>query len=117
MKRKKRSIDDLKTSGKKTWFPLLAFALIFAVLVLSYLAVDGYRFVRDLKYWQRNRKLRQQYLVEVGKLQEEQRLLEEEIDRLKNNSLAQERVAREMGYIKQGEAVYKFVQRQENDAD
>ena len=71
--------------------------------------MDGYRFVQGLQYWWRNREIKQGYVEEVERLQQEQQRLKEEVYKLKYNPLTQERLAREMGYIKPGETVYKFV--------
>jgi len=53
--------------------------------------------------------IKQEYVMAVEELRQKQRQLKAEIERLENSTLAQERLAREMGYIKPGEIVYKFV--------
>jgi cell division protein FtsB len=83
--------------------------LLLCVIFLSFLALDGYRFARGLEYWWRNRDIRQGYVREVERLRQEQQRLKEEIRKLEHNILTQERLAREMGYIKPGETVYRFV--------
>ena len=81
------------------------------VVLLSFLVLDGYRFARGFQYWWRNRKIKQAYVEEVERLRQEQQQLKEEIHRLEHSALAQERLAREMGYIKPGETVYMLVPR------
>jgi len=94
------------TRGTKRWGTFLI--LLICTAFLSFLAVDGYRFIKGLQYWQRNREIKQGYVQKVERLQQEQQRLKEEIDKLEHNVLSQERLAREMGYIKPGEIVYKF---------
>ena len=78
-------------------------------MILSFLAIDSYKFVPRVRYWWRNREIKQGYVTEVERLRQEQQQLKEEIDKLEHSPLTQERIAREMGYIKPGETVYKFV--------
>jgi cell division protein FtsB len=82
-------------------------ALVCAMLV-SFLAIDGYKFVPRFQYWLRNREIKQEYVMAVEEVRQEQERLKAEIYKLENNTLTQERLAREMGYIKPGETVYKF---------
>jgi cell division protein FtsB len=83
--------------------------LLLCAIFLSFLALDGYRLSQGIQYWWRNREIKQEYVKEVERLRQEQRRLEHEIHNLRYNTLTQERIAREMGYIKPGETVYKFV--------
>ena len=92
--------------GTKRWETLLI--LLICTAFLCFMAVDSYRFIKGLQYWHRNREVEQEYVKEVERLQQKQQWLEDEIDKLKYNTLAQERLAREIGYIKPGEIVYKF---------
>jgi len=78
-------------------------------MIVSFLAIDGYKFVPRFRYWWRNMEIKQEYVMAVEELRQKQRRLKAEIERLENSTLAQERLAREMGYIKPGEIVYKFV--------
>jgi cell division protein FtsB len=94
------------TRGTKRWGTFLI--LLICTAFLCFLAVDSYRFIKGLQYWQRNREIKQGYVQKVERLQQEQQRLKEEIDKLEHNVLSQERLAREMGYIKPGEIVYKF---------
>jgi cell division protein FtsB len=107
MKKKNRRINGNTTRSARRW---RAFGkLLFCVAFLSFLALNGYRFTRGFRYWSRNREIRRGYVQEVERLRQEQERLKEEIYKLKHSLLAQERLAREMGYIKPGEIVYKFV--------
>ena len=60
------------------------------------------------RYWQRNSHLRQEYAAEVERLEEKQAEMKKTIDRLENSALVIERLARQMGYVKPGETVYKL---------
>lgn len=105
MVRRTRRID--RDRPRRTWrvlWKLLVFAGI-----LSFLAADGYKFVPRLQYWWRNRQIKQEYVVEVKRLHQEQQRLRDEVNKLQHNLLTKERLAREMGFIKPGETVYKFV--------
>lgn len=107
MRRKNRRIDRKKKRREKMWS--IFWTLLVCVVVLSFLTIDGYRFTPQVRYWWRNKEIKQGYAQEVEKLRQEQQQLKEEIDKLEHSTLAQERLAREMGYIKPGETVYKFV--------
>jgi len=82
--------------------------MLICTVLICFLIVDSYRFVKGLQYWNRNREIKQGYVSKVETLRQEQQRLEKEIDDLKHNALAQERSAREIGYIKPGEIIYKF---------
>lgn len=73
------------------------------------MSLETYRLVRGVQYWSYNRKTKQSYVQEIEKLQKTKQSLREEIHKLKENNLAQERLAREMGYVRPGEIVYKFI--------
>lgn len=94
------------THRAKKWETLCV--LLVCTVLLSLLVVDSYRFIKVLQYWNRNREIKQGYVSKVEALRQEQRRLKGEIDDLKSNVLAQERLAREIGYIKPGEIMYKF---------
>jgi cell division protein FtsB len=85
-------------------------------MLLSFLAIDGYKFIPQVRYWWRNKEIKQGYVEEISRLQQEQERMKEEIEKLKNNALTHERLAREIGYIKPGETVYKFVPKGHNDS-
>jgi len=82
--------------------------LVICTVLVCFLIVDSYRFVKGLQYWSRNRGIKQEYVSKVEALRQEHQRLEKGIDDLKHNVLAQERAAREIGYIKPGEIMYKF---------
>ena len=113
MQKKNRRFDKNRARRARAWgafWKLLVFAG-----VLSFLAIDGYKFVPRLQYWWHNREIKQEYVAEVEKLREEQQRLREERDKLGHSLLTQERLAREMGYIKPGETVYKLVPKPNTD--
>ena len=114
MRKRNRRFDKKRArraSTRGAFWKLLVF-----VGILAFLAMDGYKFVPRLQYWWHNRQIKQGYVAEVQKLHEEQQRLKEERDRLGHNLLTQERLAREMGYIKPGETVYKLVPKPIADA-
>ena len=84
------------------------------IALVSFLALDGYRFTQVFQYWRRNREIKQGYAREVERLWQERQRLKERAYKLEHNLLTQERLAREMGYIKPGETVYKFVPKSQN---
>ena len=84
-------------------------AALICAMIVSFVAIDGYKFVPRFQYWLRSKEIKQEYVAAVEELRQEQGRLKTEIDKLENNALTQERLAREMGYIKPGETVYKFV--------
>ena len=108
MKRKSVRAGENATSSGRKW--KIFVKLLLLVAFLSFLAMDGYRFIRGFQYWQRNREIKQGYVRDVDRLREEKKQLEEKLQRLEHSLLAQERLAREMGYIKPGETVYKIKQ-------
>ena len=115
MRKRNRRIDRNRARRARAWgffWKLLVF-----VGVLSFLAIDGYKFVPRLQYWWNNREIKQEYVTEVERLRGEQQRLKEEMDKLGHSLLTQERLAREMGYIKPGETVYKLVPKPNTDAE
>jgi cell division protein FtsB len=106
MKKKDRRIGKNSARRTKKWSIFLKLLLFIAFL--SFLAIDGYRAVQRFQYWQRNSEIKEGYVQAVDQLRQEQKRLEKEIHDLKSRSLSQERLAREMGYIKPGETVYKL---------
>ena len=107
MRKETRRIRKDKTRAARRWRSF--WKLLLCVTLLSFLVLDGYRFTQRFQYWCRNREIKQGYVEEVERLRQEQQQLKEEIHKLRYSPLAQERIAREMGYIKPGETVYKFV--------
>ena len=82
--------------------------VLLCIAFLSFLAIDGYRSIRRFQYWQRNKEIKKGYVQAVEGLRQEKGRLEKEVHDLKNRPLTQERLAREMGYIRPGETVYKL---------
>jgi len=82
--------------------------LLLCIVLLPLLTLEVYRFVDGFQRWRHNREIKQGYVNEIERLSQEQQRLKEEIDKLKHNRLTQERLAREMGYVKPGETVYKI---------
>ena len=105
MSKNRRTGSAKKPGTKKRG---ISWKLLFCFAFLSFLIMDGYRSIRGFERWRRNRAIKQGYVQAVERLRLEQKQLEEEIRKLESNPLAQERVAREMGYIKPGETVYKL---------
>lgn len=83
--------------------------LIISIIATIMISFQIYSLGGEIKHWQENREKKQKYIQEINDLEQQQRLLKKEILELKNNKLTLERLAREMGYIKPGEIVYKFI--------
>jgi len=83
--------------------------LLVSVIVTIVISYQIYTFGDAFKYWWENREIKQRYTQEVNQLEKQQEMMKKEIWNLKNNTLTQERLAREMGYIKPNEIVYKFI--------
>jgi cell division protein FtsB len=83
--------------------------LLISIIVTIVISVQIYTFGDAFKYWLGNRDIKKKYVQQVSQLEQQHEMMKKEILSLKNNKLAQERLAREMGYIKQGEIVYKFI--------
>ena len=88
------------------WY-ILRTLLICAVITVI-ISVQIYRFRDAFNYWLSNREVKQRYIQEVNVLMQQQESMKNELNRLKYSRLTQERLAREMGYVKPGEVVYKF---------
>ncbi len=91
---------------KKLWNKLLFMITIFLVGGTIFL-YSGYRLLRV--YIQRLERLKE----EVRVLEEKKRELTEEIEAREDDSFYLEKLAREMGLIKDGEVIYRF--REEED--
>ena len=98
--------DNAKRSGKG-WRAFCK--VLVCVAFLAFLTTQGYRLIQGFQHWRRNKEIKLGYVEEVERLKQHQQQQKEEIHKLEHNLLAQEKLAREMGYIKQGETVYKFV--------
>lgn len=106
MPKRNRRVSENAIRWKKIWGFLWKFVICAALL--SFLAMDGYKSVPRFKYWWRNRAIKQDYLEEIESLRQKRQQLRETKNKLESNLLTQERIAREMGYIKPGETVYKI---------
>jgi cell division protein FtsB len=107
MRKENRRVRKDKTPAVRRWRSF--WKLLLCAALVSFLVLDGYRFTQRFQYWCRNREIKREYIEEVERLRQEQQRLKEEIYKLRYSPLAQERIAREMGYIKPGETVYKFI--------
>ncbi|NLY54461.1 MAG: septum formation initiator family protein [Firmicutes bacterium] len=86
---------------KLRWPRLLVFALL-----LTYFACAGVQWVRQEM---RMRALKQQYealLIEMQRLHADNKLLQQQIERLQNDPTYLEQLAREMGMVKPGDTIY-----------
>jgi len=110
MKRKAKMADA--QSGRKVYKPVkgrrILWILLIGIVLLPIMLLESYRFAKSFRYWHHNKELKQNYIQEVSRLRLEQEGLKNEVRRLKYNTLTQERLSREMGYVKPGETVYKF---------
>jgi cell division protein FtsB len=88
--------------------PMFARALLIAVLlIIGFIFIAGD--VGMLKVWSAQRQL-QNLRSKITELESKNALLSAEIDRLKSDSFAIEKVAREKyGYLKPGDMVYRIV--------
>jgi len=82
--------------------------LLICVVIAVIISMQVYRFGNAFKYWWSNRGLKQHYVQEVNVLMQQQESMKKELNKLKYNTLTQERLAREMGYVRPGEVVYKL---------
>lgn len=83
--------------------------LLGGILCFSFLVIGSYRLINGFQYWQNNKQVRDSYIKTIEKLRLEQQILKEELDKIQHNNLTKERLARELGYIKPGETVYKII--------
>lgn len=88
--------------------------LLICIVSLFLFAIGSYRLIQGVQYWQRNKEIKQGYIQAVEKLKQKQQQLKDEIYRLNYNLLTQERLARELGYIRPGEIVYKILPKSQN---
>jgi cell division protein FtsB len=88
------------------WYVLRT--LLICAVITVIISVQIYRFRDALNYWLGNREVKQRCVQEVNVLMQQQESMKNELNKLKYNKLTQERLAREMGYVKPGEVVYKF---------
>lgn len=98
----KRKLSDHSNKWHFFWI------LIIFIIIIPTVIVQVYRFSSAFRYWQNNRKLKQEYTKEIDRLYFEQIKLKKEIYNLNHNRLVQERLAREIGFIKPGEVIYRF---------
>ena len=73
------------------------------------LLYPGYLHLREFRH------RLEQLKVDVSVLEEKKRGLEEEIDALQKDSFYFEKLAREMGLIKDGEVVYKVIEEESSE--
>ncbi|HGE72887.1 TPA: hypothetical protein ENX78_18785 [Candidatus Poribacteria bacterium] len=91
--------------------------LLITIIVTIVISFQIYTFGDALRYWKENREKKQKYIQEINILEQQQEMMKKEIWELKNNKLTQERLAREIGYIKPGEVVYKFIEIENNETN
>jgi cell division protein FtsB len=94
------------------WYVLRT--LLICAVITVIISVQIYRFRDALNYWLSNREVKQRCVQEVNVLMQQQESMKNELNKLKYNKLTQERLAREMGYVKPGEVVYKFANVDQN---
>ena len=83
--------------------------LVVGIVGFSISVLVSYRLVRSFQYLQENNRIRDGYVQNIERLKLEQESLKEELYKIQYNRLAKERLARELGYIKPGETVYKII--------
>ena len=80
-----------------------ALGLFIAAVILVFLFLPGYTKMQDLK--EKNKTLD----VNINKLKVENTLLKNEIARIQNDPLSQEKIVRDkMGVVRKGEVMYKI---------
>lgn len=95
-------------------YRLRLYLLLF--IILSVFFYEGYELSKEFRRWHHYRQQVELYKQSIEELKSENELLEETAHKLRNSEFAQEEVAREMGYVKPGETVYRFVHKEhEND--
>ncbi len=87
---------------------LFLWVLLIFIIIIPIMILQVYRFSSAFQYWWHNKKLKEEYTKEIYKLYLEQAKLKKEIYNLNHNKFVFERLAREIGFIKPGEIVYKF---------
>ncbi len=100
--------DDDKSYPGRGWRRFILWLLI-VIFGFSSLVIGGYRLINGFQYWRQNDQVRDSYVQAIEELKLEQQSLKEELYKLQYNRLTKERLARELGYIKPGETVYKIV--------
>jgi len=83
--------------------------IIILSLVIPVFALNSFRFIDGFKYWSQSNQIHQNYVTQVEQLKAKRAKLLSYVDRLKNDELAMEAIAREQGYVKEGETVYLIV--------
>lgn len=95
-------------------YRLRLYLLLF--IILSVICYEGYELSKAFKRWYYYRQQVELCKQSIDDLRSQNELLEKVAHELQHNEFAQEKVAREMGYVKPGETVYRFVNK-EPEAD
>ncbi len=83
--------------------------IILLLLAIPLFALSSCRFVDGFKYWRQSKKIRRSYIATIKELEAKRDERLDYVERLQNDELTREMVAREQGYIKEGETVYRLV--------
>ncbi|MBM3212940.1 hypothetical protein FJZ33_12015 [Candidatus Poribacteria bacterium] len=100
-------IDNKSYPPRKRRKRLILWAIT-SILAFSLIFISSVRLVYGFQYWQQNKQAKESYIQSIEKLKLEQQSIKEEIDKLQNSILIKERLARELGYIKTGEIIYRI---------
>jgi len=81
--------------------------IIYAIITII-VSIQIYRLGDGFRYWWQNKRLKKQYIQEIASLEQKQAEMKRELDSLKYGVFENERLAREIGYVKPGEIVFRF---------
>jgi len=90
--------------------------IILLLLAIPLFALSSFSFIEGFKYWRQSQEIQQSYVDEIKELKAKQDELFDYVKRLKNDDSAMEAIAREQGYIKEGETVYRIVSSMKNSS-
>jgi len=83
--------------------------IILLLLAIPIFALSSCGFIDGFKSWQQSKKIQQSFIAKIKELEAKRDERLDCVERLKNDELTREMAAREQGYIKEGETVYRIV--------
>ncbi|MBD3183518.1 hypothetical protein GF312_14580 [Candidatus Poribacteria bacterium] len=97
-------------SNTKHWKRITGIILKYIVYaaILFFVFTGGYRFIQMMQYWHKNSLIKEKYVIQVERLKQEQEALKKRIDDLNNNPVVLEKLARDIGFVKPGEVIYRL---------
>ena len=83
--------------------------IILFLLAIPLFALSSCRFIDGFKYWRQSKEIRQNYAADIKELEAKRDRLFNYVECLRNDEFAMEAIAREQGYVKEGETVYRII--------